>query len=77
VKDFQVMHEEMASLSARCAHRVIHGAEHLNIVTHRKNALHVAQAILEVCRSVNEAEMVKSNEVLAGRSLNAIKRMER
>ena len=76
VKDFQVMHEETARLSARGVHRVIQGAEHLNIVTHRKNALHVAQAILEVAGQVNEAETFGSNEVLAGRSLNAIKRME-
>jgi hypothetical protein len=60
VKDFQVMHEEMTSLSARGTHRVIHGAEHLNIVTHRENALQVTQAILEVVKQVNEVQTVGS-----------------
>jgi pimeloyl-ACP methyl ester carboxylesterase len=52
VKDFQKMHEEMASLSNRASHRIIPGVEHLNIVTRRENAVHVTSAILEMIEQV-------------------------
>jgi pimeloyl-ACP methyl ester carboxylesterase len=48
VRDFHKMHEEMSSLSTSATHRAVPGAEHLNIVTRRENALHVSRGILEV-----------------------------
>jgi len=52
VKDFQAMHEEMTGLSTRTFHRIVPGVEHLNIVTSRKNALHVSDAILELVEQI-------------------------
>jgi len=47
VQQFHVMHQEMLGLSARAAHRIIPGVEHLNFITRRENAQHVSRAILE------------------------------
>jgi pimeloyl-ACP methyl ester carboxylesterase len=48
VQELEGMHHEMASLSTRSVHRVIPGAEHFNIITHRANAERVSEAILEL-----------------------------
>jgi pimeloyl-ACP methyl ester carboxylesterase len=48
VKEFEALHHEMVRLSDQSAHRIVHGAEHLNIVTRPEHAANVAEAILEV-----------------------------
>ena len=56
VKDFQVMHEEMVRLSARASHRIIHGVEHLNIVTNREHSVQVTGAIVEMVERIRAGE---------------------
>jgi pimeloyl-ACP methyl ester carboxylesterase len=48
MKEFQAMHKEMTGRSTRSVHRIVPGAEHFNIVTHRDHAAHVSEAILEL-----------------------------
>ena len=50
VTEFQNLHLEMARLSTRGSHRIVPGAEHLNIITRRESAEHVSRAILELVR---------------------------
>jgi pimeloyl-ACP methyl ester carboxylesterase len=50
VAEFQNLHVEMARLSTRGSHRIVPGAEHLNIITRRESAEHVSRAILELVR---------------------------
>jgi pimeloyl-ACP methyl ester carboxylesterase len=52
VQEFQVMHEEMLSVSTRSTHRILRGAEHLNIVTKRENARRVSRSILDMVYAV-------------------------
>ena len=52
VQEFQVMHDEMLSVSTRSAHRIVYGAEHLNIITKRENARRVSRSILEMVYAV-------------------------
>ncbi len=58
------MHEEMTGLSTRASHRIIPGVEHLNLVTRRENAVHVASAVLEMVAQirteVHDAEVAVS-----------------
>jgi len=52
VQEFQIMHNEMLSVSTRSAYRIIYGAEHLNIVTKRENARRVSRSILDMVYAV-------------------------
>lgn len=61
VRDFQIMHEEMRRLSRRASHHIIPGVEHLNLVTRRDHAVHVARAILEVVEGVRREEHIAVN----------------
>ena len=48
VTEFQNLHQEMTRLSTRGSHRIVPGAEHLNIMTRRESGHYMSRAILEL-----------------------------